>query len=104
VNGVEQGVGVVVPGDDLRLGVGWDNQEVRIFCTAGGEGEPEQELMVVSRKAAFEGGSAVFSGQPEFVRLGRLRVESSGGTEVAAEAVGRSGVCRFDWLKVWRTP
>ncbi len=104
VNGVEQGVGVVVPGDDLRVGFGWDQQEIRIFCTAGGKAEPEQELMVISRKAAVDGGMAVFSGQPEFVRLGRLRVESSGGTEVAAEAVVRSGVCRFDWLKVWRTP
>jgi hypothetical protein len=107
VNGVEQAVGVVVPGDDLRLGIGWDAQEIRIFCTGGGEGEPEQELMVVSRKVGAAGGEvgkSAFSGQPELLRLGRLRHESGGVSAVANGESRQSGVCRFDWLKVWRTP
>ena len=106
VNGVEQAVGVVVPGDDLRLGIGWDAQEIRIFCTSGGEEEPEQELMVVSRKAGLDAGKAAFSGQPELVRVGRLRPELGlvPGSVPAGVGAGRLGVCRFDWLKVWRTP
>lgn len=104
VNGVEQGVGVVVPGDDLRLGIVWGAKELRIFCAGGEEAMPEQELMVVSRKTGLTGGKWGFSEQPDLVRVGRLRRESGELLPGASADVGRPATCRFDWLKVWRTP